>query len=139
MSSFASVAITALVCVDGNSSVSGGLTFHLCSSWAEYWFFLFGIVMEAFYAGSSDQTGAEADCKDTVLLKLGPPVRASLQSRVPVAPSPDPRPCPCSVPSLPHPGTHSVGTHLAVLSHQEAQKPKGQTEGTLGGGLSSHI
>lgn len=44
-------------------------------------------------------------------------------------------------PSPPHPrpGTHSVGTHLAVLSPQEAQKLKGQTEGTLEGGLSSHI
>lgn len=51
LSSFASVAITALVCVDGNFSVLGGLTFHLCSSWVEYWFFLFGMVLEAFDVG----------------------------------------------------------------------------------------
>lgn len=42
-------------------------------------------------------------------------------------------------PPHPRPGTHSVGTHLAVLSPQEVQKLKGQTEGTLEGGLSSHI
>lgn len=138
-------------CVGGNSSVLGGLTFHLCSSWVEYWFFLFGMVVEAFHGergeggGTSNQTRAETDCKDTVLLKQGPPVRASLQSRVPVAPLPPPplsrsHLCPFP-PSPPHPrpGTHSVGTHLAVLSHQEAQKLKGQTEGTLEGGLSSHI
>lgn len=90
--------------------------------------------------GNSNQTWADR-LQGHSPLEAGP----TCQGFPPCRPAPAPTPIlvlfvshPLSPPH-PRPGTHSVGTHLAVLSPQEAQKLKGQTEGTLKGGLSSHI
>lgn len=118
-------------CVGGNSSVLGGLTFHLCSSWVEYWLFLFGMVLEAFHGERGEGGDLQPDTGRDRLqghspLEAGPTCQGFPRESCTCRPLPVPFVSLPSVPTPPPP-RHSLCRNPSSSS-QPPRSP--ETQGT---------